>query len=235
MLLALQLNNLLETPAAIPPVFSGPIPDISRTENTGTHTYDLGAYFTLATSYAISPSVETGWTFDTGTGELVIDTDAIGTFGPFTVTASNANGDTDSNAFYVAVRQVETQEATGGWLFLNQYEAEQQRRRALERRRKELEEETERIQDSVDREIARLLREQEAKDAKREEYERLAKIAKANADLEAARRYSERVAKAYARVITQGNYSAIEALDRELKRAREEEEFILVALMMLAE
>jgi hypothetical protein len=233
-LLALLQNNLLEDAAEVPPVFLGDIPNISRTFGTGSHAYDLGAYFSLADSYAIAPSIEAGWSFDTNTGELVVDTDGLGTFGPFTVTASNANGDTDSNEFSVVVSQQAAQESSGGWLFLNMYEAEQQRRKALEKRRKELEEETERIQDSVDREIATLLREQEAKDAKREEYERLAQIAKANADLDAARAYSERVAKAYARVITQGNYSAIEALDRELKRAREEEEFILLALMMLA-
>lgn len=235
MLLALQLNNLLETPAAIAPVFSGPIPDISRTLDTGTYQYDLGAYFTGADSYAIAPSVETGWSFDTGAGLLEIDTDALGAFGPFTVTATNVNGDTPSNAFSVAVvaAQIESEVTGGGWLFLNQYELEKQRRRARDRRRKQLEEESERIEDATDRQIAQLLRVQEAKDDKREDYERLATLARANADLDAARRYSERVATAYARVLAQGNYSAIEALDREMKRAAEEEEFLLLSILML--
>jgi hypothetical protein len=101
MLLPLQLNNLLE--GDIAPIFSGAIPDIFQRKDTGTFTYDLSVYFSGADTYAIDPAVETGWSFDTNTGVLVIDTDAIGVFGPFTVTASNANGDTDSNAFRVEV------------------------------------------------------------------------------------------------------------------------------------
>jgi hypothetical protein len=102
MLLVLQQNNLLEA-AAGEPVFQGTIPDIFQRQNTGNFTYDLSPYFLDADTYAISPAVETGWSFDTNTGVLVIDTDAIGTFGPFTVTASNGNGDTPSNAFDVEI------------------------------------------------------------------------------------------------------------------------------------
>lgn len=107
MLLLLQQNNLLES-GDIPPVFSGPIQNIFQRQNTGTFSYSLGSYFAGADSYAIDPAVETGWTFDTNTGVLVIDTDAIGNFGPFTVTATNASGDTDSNAFYVEVAVANT-------------------------------------------------------------------------------------------------------------------------------
>lgn len=85
------------------PVFSGVIPNISETQNTGTHSYALGAYFSGATSYSIAPAVETGWTFDTVTGGLEIDTDATGVFGPYVVTGSNAAGDDDSNGFTVTV------------------------------------------------------------------------------------------------------------------------------------
>lgn len=101
MLLPLQQNQLLGGDVA--PIFSGTIPDIVQRKDTGTYTYDLSAYFTGADSYAIAPAVETGWSFDTNTGELVIDTDAIGAFGPFTVTATNITGDTPSNAFDVEV------------------------------------------------------------------------------------------------------------------------------------
>lgn len=126
-----------------------------------------------------------------------------------------------------------SEQPSGGWLFLNQYEAEQRRRRARARKRKELEEASEQIEDALDRNIALLMREQEAKDEKRKDLERLGSLAKQNADLEAARAYSERVATAFARAVTQGNYSALEALDRELRRASEEEEFLLTAIMML--
>jgi hypothetical protein len=86
-----------------PPLLVGSIPNFSETENTGTHQYDLSAYFLGADTYAIAPAVETGWSFDTGTGVLEIDTDALGTFGPFIVTATNANGSTPSNEFTASV------------------------------------------------------------------------------------------------------------------------------------
>ena len=85
------------------PQFNGPIGNIAAGSNSGTHDYDLSVYFNGATSYVIAPAVETGWTFDTGSGLLTIDTDADGTFGSYTVTATNASGDTDSNAFTVRV------------------------------------------------------------------------------------------------------------------------------------
>lgn len=100
MLLVLQLNNLL---GQVPPVLLGTIPNISASLNSGTHQYDLSQYVAGATSYAISPAVEAGWSFHTGTGLLTIDTDAAATFGPYTVTFTNANGDTPGNAFTVRV------------------------------------------------------------------------------------------------------------------------------------
>jgi len=97
------------------PVFSGTIADISVVENTGTYNYDLSTYFTGATSYSISPAVETGWTFDTGTGILTIDTDDASTFGPYTITGTNAGGTDDSNAFGIEVTAVAVAaEVTGG-------------------------------------------------------------------------------------------------------------------------
>lgn len=86
-----------------PPTLLDSIPNLSAAYDSGTHQYELGDYFSGATSYAIDPAVEAGWTFNTTTGQLEIDTDAEATFGPYTVTATNANGDTDSNAFLVFV------------------------------------------------------------------------------------------------------------------------------------
>ncbi len=85
------------------PVFTGTIPDISVTENTGTYTYDLSTYFAGATSYSISPAIEAGWTFNTTTAELVIDTDDTKAFGPYTVTGTNTGGSAVSNGFNVEV------------------------------------------------------------------------------------------------------------------------------------
>lgn len=103
MLLALQLNNLLQSAGANPPTLLGQIPNLSAAYDSGTHQFDLSEYFANADTYAIDPALETGWSLDTNTGILTIDTDVEGTFGPYTVTATNGNGDTESNAFTVKV------------------------------------------------------------------------------------------------------------------------------------
>jgi len=85
------------------PTLLGSIPNLSAAYDSGTYQYDLSEYFSGATSYAIDPAVEAGWSFNTGTGILEIDTDAEDVFGPYVVTATNATGNTDSNAFTVNV------------------------------------------------------------------------------------------------------------------------------------
>lgn len=87
------------------PIFAGTIPNILKALNSGTYQFDLSTYFTGATSYSIAPVVEAGWSFDTNTAVLVIDTDAAGTFGPYVVTGTNASGTSDSNGFTVRVVQ----------------------------------------------------------------------------------------------------------------------------------
>lgn len=222
--------------APSPPVFSGTIPDITVGENTGSHVYQLGGYFTGATSYSIAPAVETGWAFDTVTGDLTIDTDDAAVFGPYVVTGTNAGGSDDSNGFTVTVTPapVQSSQPSGGWLtFLNTYEQQLARRRQDAKRRRELEEETERIEDATDREIAQLLRVQEAKDERRSELQTLSESARQAADIEAARAYSDAVAEAYARVLAEGNLTAAIALDLELQKAREEEEALLMQMLLL--
>lgn len=195
------------------------VPDVvGETEADGTSTLE-GAGFVVAVESAHSDSVALG---------SIISQQPAG--GAFTAPGSTV---TITVSLGPAPVVEDEERPAGGWLFHNLYESELQRRRARERERKRLEEETEQIEDAVDREIAQLLRVQEAKDDKREDFKRLAELAKANADLEAARQYSERVATAMARVLAKGNYSAIEALDREMKRAHEEEQFLINALWVL--
>lgn len=127
-----------------------------------------------------------------------------------------------------------TDQPSGGWpIFATLYEAEVHRRKLRAKQRKEDEEESESIPDKLDRSIALLLREQEAKDERRQDLERLATLAKQHTDLEAVREYSSRVATAYERAVKQGNFSALAALDRELQRATEEEELLLLAILMI--
>lgn len=134
---------------------------------------------------------------------------------------------------YQQVVQTTTEQPSGGWNFHIAYEQEQRRKRLAAKKRQELEEERQEIEDETAREIAELISRQEAEDEKRRDLERLAAIAKANADLEAARAFSERVAVAYQRALEKGTFSALEALDRELRRAAEEEEFMQMALALL--
>lgn len=212
MLLALQLNNLLEVPAT--PV---EVPDVvGDLQAAGTLELET-ALFVVAVSTAYSPSV--------AVGVIISQSPAGGAFA----------GQGSTVTITVSLGPVSDTQPSGGWGFLNHYELDLKRRRKRDKERRELEEQTERIEASLDRDIAQLLREQEAIDDKRQDFERLAKLAKENADLEAARQYSERVAKALERVIAQGNYSAIEALDRELKRAQEDEEFLLLSITLLVD
>jgi hypothetical protein len=99
-----------------PPVLVDQIPNLAAGFDSGTHQFDLSQYFTGATSYAIDPAVEVGWSFNTTSGLLEIDTDDEDTFGPYTVTASNASGDTDSNTFLVNVASAAFR--SGGWIGL---------------------------------------------------------------------------------------------------------------------
>ncbi len=213
MLLLLQQNNLLgEAPTLVE------VPDVvGETQASGTTTLET-ALFAVAVAYAFSDSVPEG--------EIISQNPTAGSMA--------VEGSTVTITVSAGVQPVqEQQQNAGGWGFLNLYHAEQQRRKARQRERERLEEETEEIEDGLDREIAQLLRKQEAEDDKRKDRGRLSALAQANADYEAAKEYSERVEIALRRVIKQGNFSAIEALDRELKRAQEEEEFLLMAVMML--
>lgn len=94
---------------AVPPILVSSIQDRTFFLDTGEYEYDLSQFFTGASTFAIDPAVETGWDFDTNTGILAIDTDDDGDFGPYVVTATNENGDTDSNEF-----SIEVTEAAGG-------------------------------------------------------------------------------------------------------------------------
>jgi hypothetical protein len=118
--------------------------------------------------------------------------------------------------------------SSGG--FLHEYERAHAVRIRKRREREEREAEAERLADETSREIAQLLHEQEAKDEERADLERLRELARVHRQ-EAATELTERVRRAYARVLLQENLSALEALDRELRRQLDEEE--IAALMLL--
>lgn len=191
------------------------VPDVvGQTQASGTTELEADA-FVVAVATAYSSTVATGL--------IISQSPAAGSMQP-------------SGATVTITVSLGPEGSSGGWFtFLNTYEHQQAKRRAEAKRRRELEEETERIEDATDREIAQLLRVQEAQDAKRQNLARLTELARQNADLEAARQYSERVAKAYQAVLEKGSIAAAERLEKELRRAKDEEEFLLLAIMLLTE
>lgn len=98
-----MLAGLYSGLVAVAPVQLNPVPNLSAGFDTGTHDFDLSDYFSGQTSYSIDPAVEVGWTFNTSTGVLTIDTDDANTFGPYNVTAINGAGSIESNDFTVKV------------------------------------------------------------------------------------------------------------------------------------
>lgn len=90
------------------PTFNSQFPSVLVVDDTGSHVYQIGALFSGVTEYAIDPAVEASWAFDTGTGELTIDTDTsdAGNYGPYVVTGTNAAGSAASNTFQVTIANV---------------------------------------------------------------------------------------------------------------------------------
>lgn len=132
------LNSGIQTFVSDPlgivaPPFSGSFSDLFITTNTE-KTIDYSGYFVGATSYSISPAVETGWTFNTSTGVLTILQSDVGQFGPYTITGTNVGGSTNSNAFYVNARAGSVGGSYGKQSF--EYDEEVKRLLALEQKTK---------------------------------------------------------------------------------------------------
>ncbi len=137
--------------------------------------------------------------------------------------------------FEGAAAAVATAKPSGGWAmhgFYDRYLAEQQER---DEERKQVKKSLESL-DKTDADIARLLHrqlEREARDAEIASLEAMVSSSYTKRQGKLASQYNERVAKAYIRAATQGNFSSLEAFEREMDRAREEEEFLLIAMVVL--
>lgn len=123
---------------------------------------------------------------------------------------------------------------SGGWpIFATLYERELSQRSVRKRKHQELEQETAKIRNRLDREIAVELRRKEKAESHKAELARLKAIAVELEAAEARQVYGEAVAKALERAVTAGNFSALEALDRELQRSNQETEFLLMAATLI--
>lgn len=120
-----------------------------------------------------------------------------------------------------------TPPTSGGFWYA--YEQHRARSARSKREQEEDEEDARQLQDKVDREIALLLQKAQAEGERKAELNRLQQLVKAHSN--AQLQLSDRAKIAYVRALTQANFSAMEALDRELQRQLDEEE--ITALMIL--
>lgn len=129
------------------------------------------------------------------------------------------------NAFAGAVTPASN--FSGGFLY--EYERSMSVRARHRARQEQLEEDVQALQDKVDAEIALLLHRQEAEDERKAELARLQTLVQRHSHEQL--HLSSRAKVAYVRALGQANFSALEALDRELQRQLDEEE--ATALMIL--
>ena len=131
------------------------------------------------------------------------------------------------------VAAVEEQPApSGGWAFYFAHEQEMLRREDERRERLVKSEKSRNIPDQIEREIALEFRALEAEEARWLELERLRRLVEKYRS-EVRHQSSEKVNKAADRAILQGNFSAMEALERELRKERETQRAFLEAATLL--
>jgi hypothetical protein len=119
----------------------------------------------------------------------------------------------------------------GGWW--PWWRIEEDRRQRERERLKQLRADTDLIDEPIAREIAKIERDIESVVQRNEELSRLRQAAEKYGKESATNEYNERVAAALDRAIRQGNYSALEALEREMLRAEDEQAFLLMALTLI--
>jgi hypothetical protein len=188
------------------------VPDVvGQSQASGTAELE-GEGFVVAVATAFSSTVPAG--------DIISQSPTAGTEAAAgsTVTITVSLGD--------APAQADT--PTGGFLYA--YELEQTRRRRERREQEEREEEARALQDKVDREIALLLRAKEAEDERDAELARLKALVREHSSEQLE--LSDRAKVAYVRALTQANFSALEALDREIQRQLEEEEAAILMLLL---
>ena len=106
------------------------------------------------------------------------------------------------------------------------------RRREKEKRRRELEKEQNRlIEDELDRALALEERKIEDEEARKAELTRLLRLSQEYSQEVSA--MNERVSRALDEATTRMTFSTMERLEREIARHREEEEFLLIATILL--
>lgn len=135
-----------------------------------------------------------------------------------------------SEAVVVAVEA-----ATTGWKFLMEFDTFRKKRDEEQEERKKALEAIEAL-NAPDREIGQLLQQDIAAESRKEQISELQRIIARNAtaqDLAATKAHNDKIARAFVRAAVQKNFSAVEALEREMDRKIEEDEFLMLAFVML--
>lgn len=116
--------------------------------------------------------------------------------------------------------------------FMMKFEDFREKRDEEKEERIKIREEIQAIQDETDREIAQILQKDIALEAREKELKDLQELV-ATTFKSDNRELTGNVAKAFARAAVQKNRSAMEALEREMDQLREDEEFLLIAMVVL--
>ncbi|MEE9541200.1 MAG: hypothetical protein V3V85_06885 [Candidatus Thorarchaeota archaeon] len=130
--------------------------------------------------------------------------------------------------------EVVTSRPKGGFKFLVEFEDFREKRDSDKSERDKIREEITAIEDVVDREIAQILQQDTIKEAREKELKALESLVATsfrNEDIPKAKVHG--VAKELVRAAVQGNFSAMEALERKMDRLREDEEFLMLAMVIL--
>ena len=127
----------------------------------------------------------------------------------------------------LAAAPASAEQPSGGWW--QAFERDYERHKARRKREEEENAEIEAIPDVVSREIAQLLREQEAKDAERAELERLRSIARSYDGGEIDAKFNRALEVA----ANARSLAAARVLAQEVARVREEEEFLMTAALLV--
>lgn len=138
------------------------------------------------------------------------------------------------SAITVSAEDEDEERNSGGWAAQNWYDSYRQKKLRRKKRRKEILEEIKELE-SVEREIAKLMQkdlEREERDKEIKELENMVKSTFTRGQLAQARMYNERAAKAYARAANEPTFAALEIFEREMERAKEEEEILFLAMLL---
>ena len=122
---------------------------------------------------------------------------------------------------------------SGGWIVRDVFETLADRKRRQLEQIKEVQEEIAEIE-GVDGEIATLLHKDDEKELIEKSLKDLEKLVKSGiTKAQIQQDFNQASARAFVRAKVQGNFSAMQHLEREMDKVREEDDFFLLAMMTL--